>query len=854
MSNIINSIRPVPGTTINLHDKSTITRTSSDANSSDSPVFLCASAADKGTEKLTRYDSLDAWRSAHLNNGEVNFNKYGLPLYSADELLESGASIYFKRIVAEDATLANAAVVAILDRNKTQKVNEAGLPLYYDQKGAETTSPTSMILNPNFAGTPSTTLVTLDNNSIASMASEFMIQLANDTFEGLTKGDDITSWAKVSTRSRNNPLAGLAFKIKEVASDTISVETEVTSVVEIDNTITFTIPKENLTSGREDVKFDLTVKITTEQTPEGQIVDKVVENLESTGNSEELVTPSQPQDEQPSTGGIEELTRSARTTTVNTTDEFISVNNTPIYESKTSLQFAVKYVENAKTMAEVVKEISSLYTEPEMIQEEDETPSVSDFVINDVVLDETSNDNSNEGIVITKDSYIIPLFVLADLGRGSSKRRFRISPNYTSSKYKNYFLNNIEIIENGTILNSLQFSFDPNYTVYNTSKGISKALDGNSNVQVTVFEDYYDTFFTVLEEFSGITRDEINASVAITVGTDKNKNTLSNLEVSGVNLAHTYGIKLSGGSYGSWGTGNNISVLDNKEYIDSLTSFYKGELDDEIWKREELFFNFICDAAFPQEVKRAIEYFCTTRQDVSCLLDMGTEITEYDEFINSVNDYAKTHFSSIYYQYGQIYNKFNNKRITTTLPMLIGKKLKTHLSNGASLPIAGRVYGFTFPDLIEDSIIHTPRHTPSINQKEELIEAQINFGSIQNNVFTLETYYTNNEGHTQLSYSSNIFAIQALMQDIIKAAAEVRYLGMDSTQLAIQSDKYNVICNRHASNFESCVFEYVGTEEDELNKSYMGQISVVCKNFTINETFDIFVINQDSEDVYTISI
>lgn len=815
-----NTIKAVPGTEVNIIDKSQIVPKFQQP--STGPVFLCAAACDKGPEELTFYNDLITFRKAHLNNSIVNFEKYGLPLYAVDELLESGGGVYFKRIVSKDALLSNLGVVAVINKEEAQKTDALGNPLYTDQNGEETTEPTSTILNPNYVSLSVSDNVRGTTSSLVNV--DLTITVKNDTFKDIevSSHNNINSW--ITEKDRSGGISELTFTITEAPSGdntTFKINVNGTPTSDIEKDYTLTIPAEKLTLNKKR-KVDINFSIN----PSGGSPLKSLYNKKNNKHSR----------------------------SVNTDDEFITVENTPINITKANIQFGVKYIQNCKNIEEVIHGFDTIYQGPDKAEADFMKVSYNELDdLPDAEISDSYSDPEFSDLIINEDSYVLPLFVITDKGRGLSNKRIRIIPDYTTSKYRSFFRYKLEIIESGKVIGSHIFSFDPEYIESSTNRSIETQTLDSVHINVKVLDEYYDEFFKVVEEFSGLNREYINKKIAITEGKDISGKLIPEINVSGVNLKHTFGIRLCGGNCGKFGN-NNLSVLENEEYNELLKDFYSGDLDDTVWRRDEIFFNLIIDADFPHEVKKSIQYLCEKREDVSCLLDMTTKISEFNDYIVEIDRYNKHFVNNVYYQYGQIKNKFNKKKITTTIPMLIGKRLKQHFLSGRSKPMAGKSFGFAFSELIPNSINHTPKQTPKIDEKSILVDKNINYGSILNGVFTLETNYTTQEEHTQLSYSSNVLSIQHLIQDLRRAAPEVRYRTFTDKDLQMQKDKYDSVCNRHLNNFDYCKFNYVGSDEDELLKTFRGQIVVVCKDYTIKEVFDIFVVHKnDVENTFAIS-
>lgn len=100
----------------------------------NAPKFAQFFSSDKGPEEMGMYYGED-----FKIFGEPNFARHGQPLLQAQTLINNGAQVLAKRIVADDATLANLIVLAKVKQTEKQKTNEDGKPLYTTAEGEETT-------------------------------------------------------------------------------------------------------------------------------------------------------------------------------------------------------------------------------------------------------------------------------------------------------------------------------------------------------------------------------------------------------------------------------------------------------------------------------------------------------------------------------------------------------------------------------------------------------------------------------------------------------------------------------------------------------------------------------------------
>ena len=96
------------GTKVNWHEVLMSSGTPTVSNES-LPLFLCAFSADKGTESITNYTLAD-FQTMYGSNAD--YFKYGQPLIQAHSILQAGGRVLGKRLVADDATLANLVITA----------------------------------------------------------------------------------------------------------------------------------------------------------------------------------------------------------------------------------------------------------------------------------------------------------------------------------------------------------------------------------------------------------------------------------------------------------------------------------------------------------------------------------------------------------------------------------------------------------------------------------------------------------------------------------------------------------------------------------------------------------------------
>ena len=106
------------------------------------PLLLTASSFDKGPENLLEVSGDDFFR---LFGENISFEKHGQPAIQAANVIRNGGRLLIKRIVADDATVANAVITATVSKVQVPKVDPTtGQNIYIDRDtGVETTEATS---------------------------------------------------------------------------------------------------------------------------------------------------------------------------------------------------------------------------------------------------------------------------------------------------------------------------------------------------------------------------------------------------------------------------------------------------------------------------------------------------------------------------------------------------------------------------------------------------------------------------------------------------------------------------------------------------------------------------------------
>ena len=133
---------PYAGSRFNWIDQSAIPEIPTDVTSENPNIPLClvCVASERGPEDMRKVYGEAFYK---LYGNDIQFSKYGQPLLQAARIIDAGGRLLIKRVVADNATLANAVILANLKVISVQKTDAEGNALYIDPvTGNETTTVT----------------------------------------------------------------------------------------------------------------------------------------------------------------------------------------------------------------------------------------------------------------------------------------------------------------------------------------------------------------------------------------------------------------------------------------------------------------------------------------------------------------------------------------------------------------------------------------------------------------------------------------------------------------------------------------------------------------------------------------
>ena len=438
--------------------------------------------------------------------------------------------------------------------------------------------------------------------------------------------------------------------------------------------------------------------------------------------------------------------------------------------------------------------------------------------------------------------YTYPLFIIADNGRGVSSKRFSVTPDYAVSKNVKFVLYRLDNIGSLNLDSEyIRFALHPD-TIY-SNQNMSLSESGKEMVQLkpASYIDGVLKFMDRVSEFSGIDIEELK-QIDVLFGKNNKGESIENITVDseGYDLTSNFGINLTSGTNGSFGD----KPFGTEPYVQKMLDFFSGETDPAIMDVDEHFIEACVDANYPIEVKKAITDLVNFRKDFIFFRDLGIGLESEDAIKLVAQELTDTMYAANYCQSYDIIDPFTRRQITVTIGYSIARLLIEHLNYHRNAPFCGELYTIQIPEVVEGTVSYIPRIMPTVDQKQNLYDIHMNYGSIVNGVFTLETQVDSQTDITQCSWINNIFTIQDIIRDIRELCPRVRYSFIDQASgLERYAQDVNQVLKLHTEEVDTLEFEWSSDELELANHIFNATIRVKFKEYVDFEKFTIFVID-----------
>lgn len=448
------------------------------------------------------------------------------------------------------------------------------------------------------------------------------------------------------------------------------------------------------------------------------------------------------------------------------------------------------------------------------------------------IVEDTGNDNESE--------YTYPLFIITENGRGVSSKRFKIEPDYATSKNLDFVLYKITNIGSLYLDNEYtRFALDPD-TIYNGQNlSLSESGKDMQQIRAAAYNEGISKFIDKVSEFSGIERSEL-LKLDIIFGNNKRGESVEQITINpdGYDFTSDFGITLQSGSNGSFGS----HPFGTEAYTQALLEFYSGKYDPAIFDVDQYKIEACIDANYPMEVKQEITTLVNFRKDFFFFRDLGLNMESHFSIALAAKALPDSMYAANYCQSYDIMDPFSKRQITVTISYDIARLLITHLNERRNCPFCGELYSVNMPNVIEGTTSYIPRIMPNVDQKQDLYDIHMNYASVVNGVLTLETQVDSQTDETQCSWINNILTVQNIIRDVRTLCPKVRYsfINQASGLERYAQDVTNVL-KLHTEEVDELEFEWSSDPVELKNHIFNATINVKFKEYVDFERFLIYV-------------
>lgn len=442
--------------------------------------------------------------------------------------------------------------------------------------------------------------------------------------------------------------------------------------------------------------------------------------------------------------------------------------------------------------------------------------------------------------LLDADSGVFPVFIHCDNGRGVSKKAVRLNPDYATSKTIGKTFYTLVVYEGSNIDEQLTMTVDPTVIYRNASYRYDKL----STVQITgeVNELVFDAYVNKLSEFLGIDESTLRNYDVVYGYTNKGKAIDGfNIDAESIDLDTDLGIQLAEGSNGAFGD----APVGTDAWANAIVDVFNGNFSDEIYDVDQHKISAIIDANYPASVKNAIYDLVAFRQDCVFLRDFGVGLTTYLEIREVYESYSdrRNRYTADYCTSYLIVDPLDRNTIEVTMLYDMASVLVNHFANNPFAPLAGTYNGFILENAIKGTVNFTPIITPSVNQKEAMEDIKVNYAIFQDDDCVVQSCYTSQEAYTQLSFVSNVIAIQTVLRAIRRSCPRQRFALTTGLSLQNYADAVTKVLEDYQNNFSTLEFIYTEDNVKAAQKIFYASIQFAFLNWAQTEIFDIYAIN-----------
>lgn len=529
----------------------------------------------------------------------------------------------------------------------------------------------------------------------------------------------------------------------------------------------------------------------------------------------------------------DDRTSESVTPVVPTADKYIIVNQ------ENCIKWSALTVEHCKTLADVMEEANKLmYDDNPTIENVTVTvPGVGEEGDDDYIAPSTTN-----SIDITLSSYY-PMYVVADIGRGVSNKAIKVVPDYTTSKDLVNMMYNVEIYEGTVRTDSAICSLNPSMVVNNKLYGLNE--ETCTQVIFKTVEGAYERYLEHLMLLTGYNEESLKKSDIMFMTNNKGAAlTGISFDPESIDFGADYGVQMQSGDNGEFGD----APFGTEPYIEAAIDVLDNTLYDALWDPDTYKICGIFDANYPEPVKDKFAWFATEREDFMFFRDYTIDVFSYASIVekyNSINREYKNFFNAEYFTTYEIYDPETRLRRRVSMMYDFAAEMVEHFAKGAYRPAAGVANGIILESCIPGTINFTPYKKPQVNQKALIDDLRVNYAIMQEGQCVAQSTYTANEEHTQLSYLNNVLAVEEVIRAVRIACPKHRFTFVTNNDFSSYAEAVNNVLKGFRSIFAELRFEYTVDPLKASQKIFNAGIYVRFNNWAQTEYFDIYCLGDD---------
>lgn len=382
-----------------------------------------------------------------------------------------------------------------------------------------------------------------------------------------------------------------------------------------------------------------------------------------------------------------------------------------------------------------------------------------------------------------------PIMTFYSLGRGQYGNGFRIRVSSSTqadkeNSFKNY---RVEVLELEGSLNRKDLftgtlfpdAVDGTTSLYLADR-VNDLEDGSQRVNVFVNEDnlvdIFDLYKTGIDPTTDLTLETFDLLTGKTkAGTPIVGYSAVTTGENVIALDNPEGIPLNGGSEGSFASSTDGAA--REDAMDAAyVSAFKGDFDKAILSKRRAPADFLLDAGYSDEVKRALMVLANKRYDAQLYLDAGilNTVTDAIEWGESVVDMGDRIISREMQHY-KIRDPFTSKAIPVTMTYLFAYRLPLHFKNfGNHIPFVGETYA-TVTGALKNTLKPLV-DADDLEVKEQLYNLRLNyFQTLAENVYVRGTQGTSQNIWSDLSEENNMHVLLEMKRKIENMVSGLTY-------------------------------------------------------------------------------